>query len=926
LRELRHGGPRLAQPGAAARGNPAQFNVFGIPTRLQSMIGTHVPVTRRRGTPRTRGKFLQVDGDTFLVRGVTYGTFAPRADGHQFPAPDRVRRDFRLIAQAGINTVRTFTVPSIDVLDTALEHGLRIMAGLAWPQHVAFLDDRHLRRDIIRAIAEQARSIARHPALLLTAVGNEIPPAVVRWHGPQRVERFIRHAVEEVRSVAPDMLLTYVNYPPTEFLELPFLDVHAFNVYLHDEDAMRAYVAKLQHIAGSRPLLLAECGADSRRHGEDGQAAIAAMQVRVAFGEGACGAVVFGWTDEWWRGGAPIEDWAFGLVDRERRPKTAYAAIAQRFNAAPFPEADRRQWPTVSVVVCAYNAGDTIDDCLSALGRVDYPHVETIVIDDGSTDDTAARARTHPWARLIQTEQSGLSAARNVGLRAARGEIVAYVDADVRVEPSWLAYLVQPFVSSDAVAAGGPNVAPPDDDWFAQCVARSPGAPNHVLLDDRVAEHIPGCNLAVRRIALADIGGFNPIFLRAGDDVDVCWRLQERGGRIEFSAAALVWHHHRRTLRAFWRQQVGYGEGEAWLRGRHEQRFSRSSVAWRGRIYSGLPFVQSLSERRLHSGVWGTAAFPTVYHMGAHPLRGLPHTAEWQLAALVLMLGGSLALASMDGTAIGLLAFIAGVIGAATTLLRCGVHAWRSDINGLPPIGSRGPAISRFVYRGTIAALHLVQPVARAYGYARGIVRHPEYRAPVAAAPLTRRRGRRAFRELRVLVGQPCQFRFWSEAWASGDALLTRIVERLRVIRYGRDIQVDDGWRPDRDISIAIGPWAWAHLQALVEDHGTGRCLFRVRLHVRPRIALLMPVGLAAGVAAGLVSSSSLVAAAVAGGTLLVLGRIARDIVRDTRQIVDVLAGVARDYGMRGLPTEPDYRTAAATSSSWSRLTATHGG
>jgi hypothetical protein len=99
-----------------------------------------------------------------------------------------------------------------------------------------------------------------------------------------------------------------------------------------------------------------------------------------------------------------------------------------------------------------------------------------------------------------------------------------------------------------------------------------------------------------------------------------------------------------------------------------------------------------------------------------------------------------------------------------------------------------------------------------------------------------------------------------------------------------------------------------------------------VRLHVRPRIALLMPVGLAAGVAAGLVSSSSLVAAAVAGGTLLVLGRIARDIVRDTRQIVDVLAGVARDYGMRGLPTEPDYRTAAATSSSWSRLTATHGG
>src|SRR5205823_2273451 len=104
---------------------------------------------------------------------------------------------------------------------------------------------------------------------------------------------------------------------------------------------LRAYLARLQHIAGQKPLLLAEAGADSLREGEDGQAAITAMHVRAAFEEGACGAIAFAWTDEWWRGGHPVEDWNFGLVDRERRPKPAAAAVAAAFADAPFRHARR---------------------------------------------------------------------------------------------------------------------------------------------------------------------------------------------------------------------------------------------------------------------------------------------------------------------------------------------------------------------------------------------------------------------------------------------------------------------------------------------------------------------------------------------------------------------------------------------------------
>src|SRR4029077_20178679 len=103
-----------------------------------------------------------------------------------------------------------------------------------------------------------------------------------------------------------------------------------------------------------------------------------------AFEEGACGAVAFSWTDEWWRGGHDVDDWAFGLVDRDRRMKPAAVAVAQAFSDAPFPAAVRASWPKASVVVCAYNAADTLEDCLASLDRPPHPHYEIIPLHAGT--------------------------------------------------------------------------------------------------------------------------------------------------------------------------------------------------------------------------------------------------------------------------------------------------------------------------------------------------------------------------------------------------------------------------------------------------------------------------------------------------------------------------------------------------------------
>src|SRR5262249_29120788 len=101
----------------------------------------------RPSRPRAEGKFLFVGDEKLYVRGVTSGTFRPGPHG-EFVA-ERVAHDFALMARNGINAVRTYSVPPRFLLDLAQEHGLFVMVGLPWEQHVAFLDDRRRAADIV---------------------------------------------------------------------------------------------------------------------------------------------------------------------------------------------------------------------------------------------------------------------------------------------------------------------------------------------------------------------------------------------------------------------------------------------------------------------------------------------------------------------------------------------------------------------------------------------------------------------------------------------------------------------------------------------------------------------------------------------------------------------------------------------------------
>src|ERR1051325_1036134 len=293
-----------------------------MPTSLATPLILTPPKAESKRTlrPTVRGKFFFTGEEKLYLRGITYGTFRPDKKGDEFPAPEIVELDFAQMQENRINAVRTYTAPPRWLLDAAARHSLWVMVGLPVERSAAFLDYRQCARSIEQLVREGVRACTGHPAVLCYTIGNEIPASVVRWHGRRRMERFIETLYRIAKSEDPDGLVTYVNYPSTEYLQLPFLDFVSFNVYLETQARLEAYLARLHNLAaGDRPLVMGEIGLDSLRHGAEGQASVLDWQVRTAFAAGCAGAFVYAWTDEWYRGGAEVEDWKFGITDRQRK-------------------------------------------------------------------------------------------------------------------------------------------------------------------------------------------------------------------------------------------------------------------------------------------------------------------------------------------------------------------------------------------------------------------------------------------------------------------------------------------------------------------------------------------------------------------------------------------------------------------------------
>jgi len=269
------------------------------------------------------------------------------------------------------------------------------------------------------------------------------------------------------------------------------------------------------------------------------------------------------------------------------------------------------EYPGVTVVVPVRNRPEDLRGCLESLERVEYADglLEIIVVDDASTDDTRAQVSAFPARLLAMGEQRGASCCRNLGTREAKGDIIAFLDSDCTVGRNWLRELVPAFNDPGVAGVGG---------WVDSYYQEKKldlyekvksslfmGSWPTASSEENRFFYVPSCNFLVRREIFLRVGGFNES-LTVGEDVDLCWRLQNEGHKIEYRPVGLVFHKHRNQLKTFCFRRFDYGTSEPLLQKIHSERKKRMPLPVGATLFWGLILISLMIQ---HTFPAGLAAF-----------------------------------------------------------------------------------------------------------------------------------------------------------------------------------------------------------------------------------------------------------------------------------------------------------------------------
>jgi len=230
------------------------------------------------------------------------------------------------------------------------------------------------------------------------------------------------------------------------------------------------------------------------------------------------------------------------------------------------------KYPFVSIIVGIRNEERYIVECIESLLVQDYPKdlYEIIIVDGMSTDDTQKIVKKYP-VKLILNEKKNVAAARNLGVKDAKGDFVAFTDGDCKADKHWLSTLVSEMLVAPANVAcvGGPNLIFDTDPTFARIVGYAQetligsggSAQSHSYHKKQYVQSIPNCNAFYRKSVIEEVGCFDEHFV-IGQDGDLNFRIGKAGYKFMFIPEAKVWHHRRGTIKTFSVRMFKYG---AWM-------------------------------------------------------------------------------------------------------------------------------------------------------------------------------------------------------------------------------------------------------------------------------------------------------------------------------------------------------------------------
>ena len=327
---------------------------------------------------------------------------------------------------------------------------------------------------IVRAAALARRA----PALFGLSSANEIPPDIVRWHGPDKVAEFLRELGDEVKQANPLDADLVRELPVDRVLDLATSSTSSPSTSTSTARPIPA-TSRLQNLAVDKPLVLTEFGVDSLREGQEKQAKLSAGWCAPR-SSAASPARRFAWTDDCSRTTrrSPTGSSASSTSTGSRRRRSTRFSSSTNAAAAAARVAAARVGRHLRVQRRAH------DGCASRRSGTSTTDYEVIVVNDGSTDRTPAITAEHKAAlrrrptgpRMIAVDQPnrGLSIARNVGMETATGDIIAYTDSTACPDPDWLYFLVYKFLRNGFVAVGGRTSRRPSR---ASCQRPAPARP-----------------------------------------------------------------------------------------------------------------------------------------------------------------------------------------------------------------------------------------------------------------------------------------------------------------------------------------------------------------------------------------------------------------------------------------------------------------